>query len=65
MYRDIDDDLSPNNSKLGEHVDHIYPIYLEIKNTTDADKSASLLDLCNLTRPVITNDLNITNNTTS
>ena len=37
--------LTLNNSKLGDFVDLIYPIELEIKNTTDADRSASYLDL--------------------
>ena len=34
----IDDVLSLNNSKVGDFVDHIYPIELEIKNTTDTLK---------------------------
>ena len=34
-----------NNSRLGDFVDHIYPIELEKKNITDTDKSASYLDL--------------------
>ena len=41
----IDDVLSLNNSRFGDFVDHIYPIELEIKNTTDTDRSASYLDL--------------------
>jgi len=32
---DIDDVLSLNNYKFGDFVDHIYPIELEIKDTTD------------------------------
>jgi hypothetical protein len=34
-----------NNSKLGDYLDHIYPIELEIKYTTDTARSASYLDL--------------------
>jgi hypothetical protein len=41
----IDDVLSLNNSRFGDFVDHIYPIELEIKDTTDTDRSASYLDL--------------------
>ena len=41
----IDDVLSLNNSKFGDYVEHIYPIELEIKDTTDTVKSASYLDL--------------------
>jgi hypothetical protein len=37
--------LSLNNSKFGDFVDSIYPIELEIRNTTDTDWSASYLDL--------------------
>jgi hypothetical protein len=44
-FRYIDDVLSLNNSRFGDYVDRIYPIELEIKDTTDADKSASYLDL--------------------
>ena len=44
-FRYIDDVLSLNNSKFGDFVDRIYPIELEIKDTTDADRSASYLDL--------------------
>jgi hypothetical protein len=40
-FRYIDDVLSLNNSMLGDFVDRIYPVELEIKNTTDADRSAS------------------------
>jgi hypothetical protein len=35
MFRYIDDVLSLNNSKFGNFVDRIYPIDLEIKDTTD------------------------------
>jgi hypothetical protein len=44
-FRYIDDVLSLNNSRFGEFVDRIYPIELEIKDTTDTDRSASYLDL--------------------
>ena len=40
-FRYIDDVLSLNNSMFGDFVDRIYPVELEIKNTTDADRSAS------------------------
>jgi hypothetical protein len=45
MFRYIDDVLSLNNSRLGDFIDRIYPIGLEIKDTTDTDTSASYLDL--------------------
>ena len=41
----IYDVLSLNNSRFGDFVDCIYPIEPEIKDTTDADRSASYLDL--------------------
>ena len=44
-FRSIDDVLSLNNSRFGDFVDRIYPIGLEIKDTTDRDMSASCLDL--------------------
>jgi hypothetical protein len=34
-----------NNSRIGDFVDRIYPIELEIKDTTDTDGSASYLDI--------------------
>ena len=37
--------LSLNNSRFDDFVDRIYPIELEIKDTTDTDRSASYLDL--------------------
>jgi hypothetical protein len=43
--RYIDDVLSLNNSRFCDFVDSIYHIELEIKNTTDTDRSASYLDL--------------------
>jgi hypothetical protein len=41
----IDDVLSLNNSRFSDFVDRIYPIELEIKDTTETDISASYLDL--------------------
>jgi hypothetical protein len=41
----IDDVLSLNNSTFDDFVDRIYPIVLEIKDTTDTDMSASYLHL--------------------
>jgi hypothetical protein len=41
----MDDVISINNSRFGDFVDRIYPIELEIKDTTNADRSASYLDL--------------------
>ena len=40
-FRNIDDVLSLNNSKFGDFVDRIYPIGLEIRDTTYTDMSAS------------------------
>ena len=37
--------FSLNNSRFGDFVDSIYPIELEIKDTTDTDRSASYLDI--------------------
>ena len=44
-FRYIDDVLSLNNFRFGDFVDRIYPIELEIKDTTDTDRSDSYLDL--------------------
>jgi hypothetical protein len=44
-YIDILHVLSLNNTRFGDFVDRIYPIELEIKNTTYTDRSASYLDL--------------------
>ena len=44
-FRYIDDVLSLNNSRFGDCVGRIYPIELEIKDTTDTDRSASCVDL--------------------
>ena len=41
----IDDVLSLNNTKFSDYVELIYPIELEIKDTTDTVKSVSFLDL--------------------
>ena len=37
--------LSINNPKFGDYIDYIYPVEVEIKDTTDADHQASYLDL--------------------
>jgi hypothetical protein len=37
--------LSLNNYRFGDFVDRTYPIELEIKDTTDTDRSASYLDI--------------------
>jgi hypothetical protein len=50
-FRYIDDILSLNNSRFCDFVDRIYPIELEIKNTTQTDRSASYLDPVKKTRP--------------
>jgi hypothetical protein len=44
-FRYIDDVRSLNNSRLGDFVDRLYPIELEINDTIDTDRSASYLDL--------------------
>ena len=44
-FRYIDDVLSLNNSKFGDFFDRIYPIELEIKDTTDTARSASYLSI--------------------
>ena len=44
-FRYIDDVRSLNNSRFGDFGDRIYPIELEIKDTTDTYRSASYLDL--------------------
>ena len=41
----MDDVLSLNNSKIGDFVDRIYHIELEIKDATDTNRSASYLEL--------------------
>jgi hypothetical protein len=44
-FRYIDDVLSVYNSRFVDFVDRIYPIELEIKDTTDTERSTSYLDL--------------------
>ena len=44
-FRYIDDVLSLNNSRLGEFVDRMYPIEVEIKDITYTDRSAAYLDI--------------------
>jgi hypothetical protein len=44
-FRYIDDVLSLNNTKFSDFVDRIYPIELEIKETTDTVMSVSFLDI--------------------
>jgi hypothetical protein len=44
-FRYIDDVLSLNNSRFGGFVDRIYPIELEITDTTNTDRSDSYIDL--------------------
>ena len=44
-FRYIDDVLSLNNNRFSDHLHLIYPSELEIKDTTDTNKSASYLDL--------------------
>ena len=44
-FRYIDDVLSLNNSRFGDFVDRIYSIEIEIKDTSDTNRSASYLDL--------------------
>ena len=44
-YRYIDDELSLNNSKIDDFVDRMYPMEIEIKNTTAKNMSASYTDL--------------------
>ena len=55
-FRYIDDVLSLNNSRFGEFVDRIYPIELEIKDTTDTsthlleDRGCHLARFCLIIR---------------
>ena len=44
-FRYINDILSLNNSTIGDYVDRIYPIELEIKDTIDTARSVSYLNL--------------------
>ena len=41
----LDDVLSRSNSRFGDFIGQICPIELQIKDTTDTDRSASYLDL--------------------
>jgi hypothetical protein len=45
MFRYIDDALSLNHSRIGDFVDRIYPIELEINDTQYTDSYASHIDL--------------------
>jgi hypothetical protein len=59
-FRYIDDILSLNNSRFGDSVDRIYPIELEIKDTTDTE--AQFVPIGIKTRPPnIANMLSIKN----
>jgi hypothetical protein len=40
-----DDVLSLNNSRFGDFVDRIYPLELEIKDTTNTDRTTSCLHI--------------------
>ena len=44
-FRYIDDVISLNNSGLGDFVDRIYPIELEVKDITYTDRYVSYLDI--------------------
>ena len=44
-YKYIEDVLSIINPKFGNYINIIYPVELEIKDTTDVDHHASYLDL--------------------
>ena len=44
-FRYIYDVMSLNNSRFGDYLHRICPNELEVKNTTDTQKSASYLDL--------------------
>ena len=44
-FRSKDDVVSLNNSRFGDFVDRINPIELEIKDTTNTDRSDSYLNL--------------------
>ena len=44
-YRYIDDVLSINNQEFENYLDQMYPVELEIKDTTENNTSASYLDL--------------------
>ena len=40
----MNDVLSLNNSRLGDYQNPVYPIKLEVMDTTDTNKSASYID---------------------
>jgi hypothetical protein len=44
-FRHIDDGLSHNNSRFCDYVDRIYPIELEIEDTTSTSMCTSYLDM--------------------
>ena len=44
-YRYIDDVLSINNSEFENYLGQMYPVELEVKDTTESNTSASYLDL--------------------
>ena len=44
-YRYIDEFLSINNPEFENYLDQMYPVELEIKDTTESNTSASYLDL--------------------
>jgi hypothetical protein len=54
-FRYIDDVLSLNISRVGDFVDHICPIEVEIKDTTYTDRSARI-DRCSVYIRYINND---------
>jgi hypothetical protein len=51
-FRYIDDVLSINNHNFHNYVHLLYPDELEIKNTTESDKSASYLDILLMLTPI-------------
>ena len=57
MFLYINDVLSPNNSRFCDFVDRIYFIDLEIKDTTDTDRSASYLHLVDSERWLRTKEM--------
>ena len=44
-YRYMDDFLSRNNTEFENYLGQMYPVELEIKDTTESNTSASYLDL--------------------
>ena len=45
MFRYVDDVLSMDNSTFYDYIDRIYPIELEIKDTTETERFTSYFDL--------------------